>query len=58
MNDYYNYEMSYSEPEGIDPWDAYWFEDGEDETEPEYDYEAEPELQEDFGYFGAMGMWD
>lgn len=51
MNEYY-YDDYYREPAGLDPWDDMWFE------EPEDDEEHEPEMREDFGFFGVMGLQD
>lgn len=51
MYDYY--DDYYREPAGLDPWDDMWFEEPEEDEE-----ESEPEMREDFGFFGVMGLRD
>jgi len=52
-NEDYGYE--YDEGSDIDNWeDEQVFQDHEGEE----DYTPEPEIREDFGYFGEMGLWD
>jgi hypothetical protein len=54
MSDYYTWN-DFSEPVGLDPWDDMWFEEPQDEEE---ESEVDPDQQEDFGWFGEMGLWD
>ena len=54
MSDYYTWN-DFSEPAGLDPWDDMWFEEPEEEQE---ESEIDPDQQEDFGWFGEMGLWD
>lgn len=59
------YDLYYREPAGLDPWDDYWAEDGEDDSEGEeedslddswYDSDTLASAgwgtDEDYGYYG------